>query len=335
MSGIDRGRAQANGAHYSAAEINGADTDRPDTRGQANGPGRLHPDALTVTPPAPRYVNSPPAGEEWDIVIGPASGWAPLELGQLWANRELLYFLVWRNIKIRYKQTALGAAWAVMQPLFTMLAFSIFFGRLAGIESGSVPYPLFAYAALVPWTFFANALTLASNSLIEHERMITKIYFPRLLLPLAAVLSGLLDFVIAFGLLLIMLAFYGILPTAAVLTVPLFVLLATLIAFGVSVWLAAANVQYRDVRYVIPFLVQIWLFVTPIAYPSSLVPAQWQAVYGLNPMVGVVEGFRWALFGQATLNPVSLGISVLTGLAVLVGGLYWFRRMEETFADVV
>jgi lipopolysaccharide transport system permease protein len=273
--------------------------------------------------------------EPWDQVIRPASGWVPLELRELWAYRELLYFLVWRNIKIRYKQTVLGAAWAIVQPLFTMLAFAIFFGRLAGIPTNGVPYPLFALAALVPWTFFANALTLASNSLLEHERMITKVYFPRLLLPLAAVLSGLLDFAIAFAVLFAMLLAYGRLPTIAALTVPLFILLATVAAFGVSLWLAAVNVQYRDVRYVIPFVVQFWLFVTPIAYPSSLVPPAWQAVYGLNPMVGVVEGFRWALLGQTDLNWGMLAVSVVTIAAVLLGGLFWFRRMEETFADVV
>src|SRR5512143_783367 len=210
---------------------------------------------------------------QWDLTIAPSKGWVPLNLGELKAYHELLYFLIWRNIKIRYKQTVLGAAWAVIQPFFTMVVFSIFFGRLAHISSGDVPYPIFAYTALVPWTFFANALTQASNSLLEHERMITKIYFPRLLLPTAAVLSGLLDFVIAFVILIGMMVWYHMIPTVNIWLVPFFVLMATLTALGVGLWLSALNVQYRDVRYVIPFLVQFWLFSTPIAYPSSLVPA--------------------------------------------------------------
>lgn len=273
--------------------------------------------------------------EHWDVIIRPSTGWAPLQLGELWAYRELLYFLVWRNLKIRYKQTALGAAWAVIQPFFTMVVFSIFFGLLAGIPSEGVPYPVFAFAALVPWTFFANALAQASNSLVEHERMITKIYFPRLLLPMAAVLAGLVDFAIAFTILIGMLFWYGLAPSATILTVPFFILLATLTAFGVSVWLSALNVQYRDVRYVTTFLIQFWLFATPIAYPSSLVPEQWRWLYGLNPMVGVVEGFRWALLGHTALPAGLLFGSLLAVLAILVGGLYYFRRMEETFADVV
>jgi lipopolysaccharide transport system permease protein len=282
------------------------------------------------TIPAPRAETEP-----WDTAICASSGWLPLRLGELWASRELLYFLVWRNIKIRYKQTALGAGWAILQPFLTMVVFSVFFGRLAGIPSDGVPYPVFAYAALVPWTFFANALAQAGQSLVEHERMLTKIYFPRLHLPLAAVLSGLLDLAIAFGLLLVMLAWYGIRPTGAMFTLPLFVGVAALAALGAGLWLAALNVQYRDVRYVIPFLVQFWLFATPIAYPSRLVPEAWRTLYGLNPMAGVVEGFRWALLGQAGLHLPLLAVSLLTVLVVLAGGLYYFRRMEDTFADVV
>lgn len=273
--------------------------------------------------------------QPWDIVISPSKGWVPLNLGELRTYYELLYFLVWRNIKIRYKQTVLGAAWAVIQPFFTMIVFSIFFGRLAGIPSEGVPYPIFAYAALVPWTFFANALSQAGNSLLEHERMITKIYFPRLLLPMAAVLSGLLDFAISFSILIGMMIWYGLTPTLGVLLVPFFILTATLTALGVGVWLSALNVQYRDVRYVIPFLVQFWLFSTPIAYPSSLVPEKWQFLYGLNPMVGVVEGFRWALLGTSNISPVLVLASLFTMFVVLMSGLYYFRRMEETFADVV
>ena len=273
--------------------------------------------------------------QQWDTLIRPASGWVPLELAELWEYRELLYFFVWRNIKVRYKQTVLGGAWAIIQPFLTMVVFSIFFGRLAGIPSEGVPYPIFAYTALVPWTYFANALSQASNSLLEHERMITKIYFPRLLLPTAAVLSGLIDLAISFFILIGMMLWYRLTPTLGILLVPFFILTAALTALGVGLWLSALNVQYRDVRYVIPFLVQFWLFSTPIAYPSSLVPEQWQFVYGLNPMAGVVEGFRWALLGTASISPGLIGASLLTMFAVLVSGLYYFRKMEETFADVV
>jgi len=272
---------------------------------------------------------------KWDTVIQPPTGWAPLELGKLRAYHELLYFLVWRNVKIRYKQTAFGALWAVIQPFFAMVIFSVIFGKLAGLPSDGVPYPIFTYTALVPWIFFSNALTQAGNSLVEHERMITKIYFPRLLLPFAAVLSGLLDFFIAFIILIIMMLFYGRTPTLAILVVPFFIVMAALTAFAVSIWLAALNVQYRDVRYVIPFLVQFWLFATPVAYPSSLIPEAWRALYGLNPMAGVVDGFRWALLGSAPASPLMMGVSLLVILAVLTGGLFYFRRMEDTFADVV
>lgn len=273
--------------------------------------------------------------EQWDTLIRPVSGWVPLELRELWEYRELLYFFIWRNIKIRYKQTVLGGAWAVIQPFLTMIVFSIFFGRLAGIPSEGVPYPIFVYTALVPWTFFANALSQASNSLLDHERMITKIYFPRLLLPMAAVFSGLLDFVIAFFLLIGMLVWYGPTPTSAIWLVPFFVLMSAVTALGVGLWLSALNVRYRDVRYVIPFLIQFWLFCTPIAYPSSLVPAQWQTLYGLNPMVGVVEGFRWALLGLTPVSTSMIMVSLSIAVIVLIAGLYYFRRTEETFADVI
>jgi lipopolysaccharide transport system permease protein len=271
----------------------------------------------------------------WDITIAPSVGWVPLQLGELIAYYELLYFLIWRNIKIRYKQTVLGAAWAVIQPFFTMVVFSVFFGRLAHISSGDVPYPIFTYVALVPWVYFANALSQASNSLLEHERMITKIYFPRLLLPISATLSGLLDFVISFVILIGMMIWYHLMPTVYIWLVPFFILMATLTALGVGLWLSALNIQYRDVRYVIPFLVQFWLFATPIAYPSSLVPEKWQALYGLNPMAGVVEGFRWALLGSQPQSMWLLLVSFAVVIVVLVSGLYYFRRMEETFADVV
>lgn len=273
--------------------------------------------------------------EPWDITIAPSKGWVPLHLGELIAYYELLYFLIWRNIKIRYKQTVLGASWAVIQPFFTMVVFSIFFGRLAHISSGDVPYPIFAYTALVPWIYFANALAQASNSLLEHERMITKIYFPRLLLPISATLSGLLDFVISFSILIAMMIWYHLMPTVYIWLVPIFLLMATLTALGVGLWLSALNIQYRDIRYVIPFIVQFWLFATPIAYPSSLVPEKWQALYGLNPMAGVVEGFRWALLGSPPVSMQLILVSFVVVILVLISGLYYFRRMEETFADVV
>ena len=270
-----------------------------------------------------------------EITIRPPRGWAPIELGELWEYRELLYFFVWRDIKVRYKQTMLGAAWAIIQPFLTMVVFSIFFGWLARIPSDGLPYPIFAYTALVPWTYFANALTQASNSLVEQERMITKVYFPRLLIPMASVLAGLVDFAIAFSILIGVMVWYGFVPTIAIWTIPFFILLTIATALSVSLWLAALNVQYRDVRYVVPFLIQFWLFITPIAYPSSLIPEQWRPLYGLNPMAGVVEGFRWALLGRAEAPNALLAVSALTVAVVLIGGIYYFRRMEETFADVV
>jgi lipopolysaccharide transport system permease protein len=259
----------------------------------------------------------------------------PLELSELWEYRELLYFLVWRDIKVRYKQTALGAAWAVMQPLFMMLVFSLFFGRLAKVPSDGIPYPVFTFCALIPWQLFANALTESSNSLIGNQNLITKVYFARLVIPIAAVLSGLVDFLIAFGILIGMMLFYGIVPGAAILALPGFILLAVLTALAVGLWLSALNVQYRDVRYTMNFLVQFWLFATPVAYPSSIVPESWRALYGLNPMAGVVEGFRWALLGKSSPPSALLFVSTAVVVVLLVGGLYYFRRMEQEFADIV
>ena len=291
-------------------------------------------------PLAPAAAPASPPGDVADsdaplITIGPSTGWPSLRLREIWEYRELLYFLIWRDIKVRYKQTALGAAWAVIQPFFTMVVFSVFFGRLARIPSEGVPYPVFAYCALVPWSYFANALTMGSNSLVDHGRLISKVYFPRLLVPAASVVAGLLDLAISFTVLLAMLVVYGITPTFALLTLPLFVLLATLTAFAVSLWLSALNVQYRDIRYTLPFLVQFWLFATPVAYPSTLVDERWRALYGLNPMAGVVEGFRWALLGRPSAPGPMILVSAATVLAVLVGGLFYFRRMEKSFADVV
>ena len=268
-------------------------------------------------------------------IIRPSKGWSAVELAPLWEYRELLYFLIWRDIKVRYKQTVLGAAWAIIQPFFTMVVFTLFFGWLAKMPSEGVPYPIFTYSALVPWMYFANALGQSSSSLVLDERMITKVYFPRLIIPISAVLSGLLDFAIAFLVLIGMILFYGIVPTATVLTLPFFVLLAAATALGAGLWLSAMNVQYRDVRYAIPFLIQFWLFATPVAYPSSLLPERWRVVYGLNPMAGVVEGFRWALLGHGQVPGPLLIVSVLTTTGLLVSGLYYFRWMEDTFPDVV
>ncbi|MDP8910295.1 MAG: ABC transporter permease [Chloroflexota bacterium] len=266
--------------------------------------------------------------------VQPSSGWVGVRSQELWDYRELFYFLTWRDIKVRYKQTALGATWAVLQPVLTMVVFSVFFGRLAGVPSEGLPYPLFAFAALVPWTFFASAVTLAGNSLVEQERILAKVYFPRLIVPSAAVLASLVDFAIAFVVLLGLMAVYGIVPTAAILALPLLVVLAAATALAVGLWLSALNVLYRDVRYVIPFVVQLWLFISPVAYPSSLVPEPWDAIYGINPMAGVIDGFRWALLGGEAPGTM-LVVSVLVTAALLVGGLLYFRRMERSFADVV
>ena len=268
------------------------------------------------------------------LTIEPSRGWISLPLKELWSYRELLYFLTLREIKVRYKQTALGAAWAVIQPLFTMLIFSLFFGRLAKMPSDGVPYPLFTLTALVPWTFFANGLTQSSASLVANSNLVSKVYFPRLIVPLSAVASGIVDAGISFLLLLGMMAFYQKAPSAHIWVLPLFFMLAFLVALGVGLWLSALNVQYRDVRYTVPFLTQFWMYATPIAYPASLLHGPWRTVYGLNPMVGVVEGFRWAMLG--TKPPGSeIVASSLAAILILVGGAFYFRRMEKTFADVV
>jgi lipopolysaccharide transport system permease protein len=267
--------------------------------------------------------------------VAPSRGWVSLKLPELWAYRELLYFMVWRDIKVRYKQTALGAAWAVIQPFCTMIVFSLFFGRLAKMPSDNIPYPIFSYAALVPWTFFANGLSESSNSLVGSANLIKKVYFPRLAVPVAAVLAGIVDFVIAFVVLLAMMLYYSVAPTANVLWLPLFLLLALATSLGVGLWLSALNVQFRDVRYVVPFVTQFWLFATPIAYPSSLLSEPWRTLYGLNPMAGVVEGFRWALVGTNTKPGPMIALSSLVAILLLAGGGFYFRRMEKTFADVV
>jgi lipopolysaccharide transport system permease protein len=267
--------------------------------------------------------------------IKPSKGWVSLKLGELWQYRELLYFLIWRDIKVRYKQTALGAAWAIIQPVMTMVVFSLFFGKLGKIPSDGIPYPIFSYAALVPWTFFANGLTQSSNSLVGSANLITKVYFPRLAIPIATVLSGALDFLLALSVLFAMMLYYRVAPTFTALWLPLFLLLAVVTSLGVGLWLSALNVEFRDVRYVVPFLTQFWLFATPIAYPSSLLSEPWRTVYGLNPMVGVVEGFRWALLGANAAPGPIIAASSLASVLILISGAFYFRRMERTFADVV
>jgi lipopolysaccharide transport system permease protein len=269
------------------------------------------------------------------LSIEPSKGWASLRLREIWEYRELLYFLTWREVTVRYKQTALGAAWALIQPLFTMLIFSLFFGRLAKMPSDGIPYPLFSLAALIPWTFFANGLTQSSNSLVTNSNLISKVYFPRLIVPMSAVASGVVDFGISFLLLLGMMVFYGAVPSVRFVFLPVFVLLAFVCALGVGLWLSALNVQYRDVRYTVPFLTQFWMFATPIAYPSSLLHEPWRTLYGLNPMAGVVEGFRWALLGAKTAAWEEIAMSAIAAVLILVGGAYYFRRMERTFADII
>jgi lipopolysaccharide transport system permease protein len=258
-------------------------------------------------------------------------------LRELWQFRELLWFLALRDIKVRYKQTLLGVAWAILQPLMAMVLFSIFFGRLGGFDqkTAQIPYPVFVFGALVPWQLFSYALTQSSNSVVSEQRLLTKVYFPRLIIPIAPILSALVDFGISFVLLAAMMLYYRVQPHAAVLLLPFFVLLTLVAALAVGLWLSAFNAIYRDARYAIPFLTQFWLFATPIAYPSSMVPESWQWLYGLNPMVGVVEGFRWALLGMAAPSLSALASSCLMVGALLLGGLYYFRRMEKTFADVV
>lgn len=269
------------------------------------------------------------------IRLQASSGWRAVNFKELWQFRELLYFLSWRDVKVRYKQTALGALWAILQPFLTMVVFSVFFGRLAKMPSDGIPYPIFAYAALVPWTFFANGLTQSGHSLVQSASMLKKVYFPRLIIPISSVLSGVVDSVFAFIVLLALMLFYGIVPTAQIVWLPFFLALAFTTALGVGLWLSAINVQFRDVRYTIPFLTQFWLFATPIAYPSSLLSDPWLTLYGANPMVGVVEGFRWALLGSRSASGSMILLSGGVACALLVSGLLYFRRMERHFADVV
>jgi lipopolysaccharide transport system permease protein len=286
--------------------------------------------------PIANILSSQEADDVPVIRIEPSTGWVSLKLRELWQYRELLYFLTWRDVKVRYKQTVLGAAWAIIQPFFTMVVFSVFFGKLAQIPSDDIPYPIFSYAALVPWSFFAHGLNQASNSLVGGARLIKKVYFPRLAIPIATVLSGVIDFALAFLVLMGMMLAYGIAPTLNALWLPFFLLLALVTSLGTGLWLSAMNVQFRDVRYTVPFITQFWMFITPIAYPSSLIENPvLRTLYGVNPMTGVVEGFRWALLGTDTApGPITV-VSCLAALTLLISGAFYFRRMEKTFADVV
>ena len=269
------------------------------------------------------------------IRIEPARGWVSLKLGEIWPYRELLYFLVWRDVKVRYKQTAIGAAWAIIQPLLTMVIFTLVFDKFAKVPSNGLPYPIFSFAALLPWTYFSKALNQSILSVVSNANLITKVYFPRLLLPTAAVLSGMVDFAISFLFFVILMVWYGIVPSSAVLFLPGFTLLAMLTALAVSLWLAVINVRYRDVGQAIPFVVQLWMFASPVAYPMSVVPEKWRLFYSLNPMAGVIEGFRWALTGSERPPLVPIILSTLIVCALLYGGILFFRRMESTFADEI
>ena len=268
------------------------------------------------------------------IIIRPPRKWVPVDFKELWEYREFLYFFTWRDVKLRYKQTGLGIAWAIIQPLFLMIVFSLFFGGLAQIPSDGVPYPLFSLAALLPWTLFAEGMTRSTISMVSNANIMTKVYFPRLIMPVASIMSPLVDFCVAFGILIIMMAYYGFVPTLNVIFLPLLVVFAMMTSLAVGLWLSALNVKYRDFQYTVPFLIQIWMFASPVVYPASMVPEQFRFLYALNPMTGVIEGFRWALLGTnppTTMIFISLGVVI----ALLVSGVFYFRRMEQYFADIV
>ena len=281
-------------------------------------------------------TSEPKSAMELPVIrIGPSTSWLALRLSELWDYRELLYFFVWRDVKVRYKQTAIGAAWSVIQPLMTMIVFTVVFDKFAKMPSDGLPYPIFAYAALLPWNYFTKSLNGGIGSVVGNANLVTKVYFPRLLLPVSATLPGIIDFAISFVFLLIMMAWYGILPTWGILLLPCFILLTMLTALSVSLWLSVINVKYRDVGQATSFLVQLWLFASPVAYPVSVVPEKWRALYSLNPMAGVIEGFRWALLGKQMPDLIPIVISIAVVLLLLAGGIIFFKRMEKTFADVV
>ncbi len=295
---------------------------------------------MNVTQFAPKESLAPSAAivprvSRGRLRIEPSRGWVSIDLKELWKYRELIYFFAWRDIKVRYKQTVLGATWAILQPLFTMVIFSLLFGRVAKIPSEGIPYPVFSFAALVPWTYFANALSQGSSSLVRSSQLIKKVYFPRLAIPVSTVLSGIVDFALAFVVLLCLMAYFGIAPTRNIVWLPFFLMVALVTALGTSLWLTSLNVKFRDVNYLVPFLTQMWMFCTPIIYPSSLLKEPWRTLYGINPLAGVIEGFRWALLGTHTKPGLIVIVSSLTALAILVVGAFYFRRVEKTFADVV
>jgi lipopolysaccharide transport system permease protein len=299
--------------------------------------------SVTTRPPddpdlarvAAETIILPTPGAPTTVRIEPPHSWLELRLAEVWQYRELLYFFVWRDVKVRYKQTVIGIAWVVLQPLMTMGVFTLFFGRLAKLPSDGLPYPVFYFSALVPWTYFSNALQNCTNVVLDNQRVITKVYFPRLVLPLSAVVSGLVDFAIGFVVLLVVIAIYVIKPTPAALWLPVLLLLGVLTALGVGLWMSALNALYRDVRYVVPFLVQCWMFASPVAYPSSLVPQRWRWLYGLNPMAGVIDGFRWAITGHGQPPSLTLLVSTAAVLLVVLGGLFFFNRMETAVVDRV
>lgn len=268
-------------------------------------------------------------------VISPSKRWLSLNLKEVWEYRELLGILAWRDVSVRYKQSIVGIGWAIIQPLMTMLIFTIIFGKFAKLPSDGLPYPIFSYCALLPWNYFARSLGDSSDSLVGSSHLITKVYFPRLILPISKVFAGLIDFAIAFVILLGMMAWYRIAPTKGLLALPLFIGIAMLAALGVGTWFTALNVRYRDVKFVVPFLVQFWMYASPVAYSSSIIPEKWQWIYGLNPMVGVIEGFRWAMLGKAAPSITLLLLPSIIIFAILFGGLYYFKMMEKTFADII
>lgn len=288
-------------------------------------------DAATAPPHEPQ--DSLP--DEPLVRIRPSKASMAIDLREIWAYRELLYFLTWRDLKVRYKQTALGVAWAIIQPLFTMLIFTLFFGKLAGVPSDGVPYPVFVYGGLLVWTFFANAVTNSGNSLVGNSNLLTKVYFPRMIIPGAAVGAGLVDFFIAFVIVVGLMIYYGVSVTWSVVMLPPLIVLTTLLALGVGMWMSALNVKYRDIRYALPFMIQLWMFVSPVIYPLSFVPQKWRWVLAFNPLTGLIEGFRASLFGRRAFDWVSLGISAAITLVLLTYAAYAFRKMERSFADIV
>jgi lipopolysaccharide transport system permease protein len=274
-------------------------------------------------------------GQRHKTVIKPSSGWLSLNLKEVWAYRELLAILAWRDVSIRYKQSVVGVGWAVIQPLMTMVLFTVIFGMFAKLPSDGIPYSVFTYCALLPWNYFARSLGDSSDSLVGSSNLVTKVYFPRLILPLSKVFSGLIDFCIAFVILVLMMVWYRITPTPGILLLPVFILVVMLTALGTGLWLTALNVRYRDVKFVVPFLIQFWLYASPVAYASSIVPQKWLWLYGLNPMVGVIEGFRWALLGTAAPDIEIMAISFSIIGVILVSGLFYFKKVEQYFADII